>query len=136
MNDIAVNKTFQEKLEERIRTDIGELMPDEALAEIVTRAIEKSFFEERTVEDGTYTYQKRKQVPWVVQVVRELLEARVEAAVKTWVSDNPDAIKKVVQERLDEGIASAFVKSINNLMQAPVMELQNSMNEIVRRLSQ
>ena len=43
-NQLAPAKTFQERIADRIRESIGDLITDEDLAEMVTRGIDDVFF--------------------------------------------------------------------------------------------
>ena len=135
MDDTAAQLTpqqaFQEKLEARIRKDIGDLMPDDALMGILDRATEKAFFEERTVKEG---YHERKVESWSVTILRELLEERMKVALEKWILANDEKFKEMVAKRLDEGIASAFVKSFDRLMQNTAMSYQQDVSAMIEQL--
>ncbi len=54
MNDIAEQKSFEQRMISRIREDIGKLMTDDELSKIVERATEEIFFKETIIEDGSW----------------------------------------------------------------------------------
>ena len=131
---LTPQQSFEQKLSDRIREDIGELMPAEALAEIVSKAIEKSFFEERKVSDRGYYDNGRKEVPWIVALVKKEMDARVQVAVKEWVASNGDKIEKTIKDRFDEGMATAVVRTIDNIFQPSMQNLQSQMSDVINSL--
>ena len=54
MSDIEKTKSFQERMKDRIKKDIGELMTDDELSAIVERAVNEIFFKPRIVKDGCH----------------------------------------------------------------------------------
>ena len=131
---LTPQQSFQQKLMDRIRDDIGELMPDEALSEIVGKAIEKSFFEERETKDGYYGHH-RTEIPWLVKLTRDELNLRVHAAVTKWFGENDEKVRAMVQERFDEGIVACSVRAINGMFQGPMMNLQAKIDDRLQKLS-
>ena len=134
MTELTPQKSFQQKLEERIRKDIGELMPDEALAEIVNKAVEKAFFEDR-VSTGRYGETNRKP-PWMVDAITELMEQQVRQAVEKWVADNNERLIQVVRERLDKGIVSAVINALDSIFSGFSFDMQNRFEQVVNQIKQ
>ena len=134
-NELTPQQTFQQKLEERIRKDIGELMPDEALSKIVASAIEKAFFEERVIE-GRYFSDRQIEVPWIVKIMRELLDARVNEAVKKWMFENDEKVRDMIAERFDVGIAKASISAIDSLFREEFDELRYKFEGKIAELQQ
>ena len=132
--ELTPQQTFEQKLEERIRQDIGELMPDEALAEVVQRAIEKSFFEEREVDDGHYRH--KTVIPWLVRLANNQLKARVDQQVEKWFVDNEEKVMGFVRQRLDAGICHAVVNAIDSEMSGPLYDLQQKFQDFIDRIKQ
>ena len=121
--ELTPQQSFQSKMEERIRKDIGELMPDDALADIVSKAVEKAFFEERLVSGGIYN-RDTTEPPWMVSIVKELVETRVESAVKHWIMENEKQVKQMIDTKIDAGIASAAVRAFDSIFQSDLYNLQ------------
>lgn len=133
---MTTNLTPQQKFEERIKAklvdDIGELLPDEVLSGMVESAMKEAFFKPRkirversygggsTVEDGE---------PWLIEVIRELVDAQVKEQAEKFLAANADHMK----ERLDEIIKNGLLKSMIEHMD---MRLGSTMNDVVTQVIQ
>jgi hypothetical protein len=132
---LSPQESFQKKLTDRIRKDIGELMPDEAITEAIQRAMEDAFFKPRKVHNGrTYGQQYDEHPPWIVDLVKELLEPKVKEAVEEWIGANPEEVKKIVAARLDEGLGSAMIKAVDSLFQNQLFALQSGVEQRIQEL--
>ena len=58
MNDLTTTKSFEERMKDRIREDIGKLMTDDELSKLVRRATNDIFFKGREVKDGYHTIEE------------------------------------------------------------------------------
>lgn len=94
MNDIATTKDFQERMFDRIRSQIGELMTDDDLKRIVEAAMEKAFFERQAMPSqySGVTYDDAV----FVKLTRELLKPQVTTAVHRWMSENAERVQELV----------------------------------------
>lgn len=121
MSELALNKEFEEKLYERLRTDIGSLMSDDQLKLIIQRAIEKSFFEPRR-EQRKYG-SDILHPPLIQEIVTEVLRDQVKEITQIYVRENADKIIPLVEAYLKDGgqqmiigaIATMFSASLDNL---------------------
>ena len=59
-NTIEVKKSFQERMADRVRESIGELMTDDELKIIIERSVNEFLFTERTDPEAS-GYNKRKK---------------------------------------------------------------------------
>ena len=124
---IEMTKSFQERVYERIRDSIGELMTDADLKVLVDAACQKAFFEERLVA-SSYGSPTRKP-SLIVEEVEKLLRPQVGDAVKQWCLNHPEDIKKIIDEAIAKGmfgmveqyftsmVANAFPGMYENLHQ-------------------
>lgn len=131
--ELTPQQSFQSKMEERIRKDIGELMPDDALADIVTKAIEKAFFQSEIIPGGPYN-RDTTEPPWMVRITKELVDTRVQSAVKHWIVLNEDKVMKMISEKFDEGIAGASVKAFDSIFQNQLYDLQQRIETSIQNL--
>ena len=106
-------KQFQEKMKERMRAAMGDLMPDEVLAGIVGRGIDEAFFKKRTVSTAQYPYTAQEHDSWIVAHISQAVEVEVRAQVKKWFVENHERVSEIVKERLQGGIAAAVVRSMD-----------------------
>lgn len=80
--ELTPQQKFEDKLRERLRADIGDLIPDEVLKELVDKTIQKGFFEQRRDGKGS----------WFEEEVRKLLQSRIQEIIQRYMKDNRDAI--------------------------------------------
>ena len=120
---IAQAKTFEERMRDRIRESIGELMSDEDLQKIVERGIDEVFFKTRYVEEGRYN--KREIPPLIHSVVKEVLNDRMKDAVETWLQTHESDVRVAVAHVVEEGAGRAMVKALNGYMADSMIRLES-----------
>lgn len=108
MNDITTNKSpmaeFQERVMEKLREDIGAMLPPEVLTEMVRRAVEEQFFKPRIVDTnpGSYSNRKVEKPSWFVQTVTEVAEPLLKQMVTEYVEKNRGVIEQGIRAFLDD----------------------------------
>ena len=126
---IAMPESFQQKMEERIRSSMGELIGTEELKAIVNRALNEVFFERRK-KPGTDSWNNETIEPMSHELVQELMLPAVKAAMGEWLEENHEVVERVIQETLEKGIAQCFVRSIESLMTPAIMRLESNVNQM------
>ena len=116
-------KTFEERMRDRIRDSIGELMSDEDLQKIVQRGIDEVFFKSHYVDDGRY--QKREIPPLIHSVVKEVLSDRMKDAVEAWLQTHEADVRDSVAHVVEEGAGKAMVKALNGYMADSMQRLES-----------
>ena len=111
MTDMATTKSFADRMKERIRESIGELITDDDLLKMVERGIDEVFFDERTVRDG---YRFRTVPPLIHSAVRESLDARMDVAVENWVRSHEDEVMHAVHQAVQQGAGEAILQAFRN----------------------
>lgn len=93
-------QTFRDRVLEKLRGDIGEMLPDEALATLVQQAVNDQFFKERKVPSSR-TYGPDETKPsWFVEEVARIGTPIIREHIAAWVSDNRETIDAAVKEFL------------------------------------
>jgi len=123
-NEIVEQKSFHERMKDRIKDSIGELMTDEELSKIVHRAMEEIFFEPVYLKDGFHT---REEPPFVHKLIKELLIDEVRQAVMKYITDNKKAVLKTIQEVISQGMGKALVEAIRFQFANDLVSLQNNL---------
>jgi hypothetical protein len=89
---------FQTKLVERLRKDIGELLPEQVLEDLIKKAVTDEFFKTRIIEEG---WNRRREEPsWFVQAVTEAAKPMLEKQVKKFVKENEEVLQKALADFL------------------------------------
>lgn len=131
---LTPQQSFQKKLEDRIRENIGELMPDEALQEIVAKAVQKAFFDPVIKTDRYGHTNSSQEPPWMVTLTREILEKQTGEAVRKWFADNPEKVEKLIEEYFATSVSKTVIRSINHVFQQDLFNmeqrLQSTLNEL------
>lgn len=127
---LATTQSFQEKMYERIRDSIGELMSEEDLKKLTAAAIERAFFEPRVTETG-YGHVTKTESRFV-EMVEKLMRSRVEQAVSAWIETHPDEIKERLDETIGRGMVGLVVAYLESKVAGPLSEfaqqLQSQLN--------
>lgn len=118
--EIATNKSFQERMFERVRSQMGDLMTDEELKKIVNQAVQKAFFEPQGAGYGS------KQ-PLFVELIHNEMRSKVASAVTLWLQDNPELVQKAIQDVINEGILRAVMQALENRMSWPAQQLAEAL---------
>jgi len=122
--EIATTQNFQERMFERIKDQMGDLLSEEDLKVILERSIEKAFFEPQTYERGYRT--EVEQSPFVKMIEREL-HSRVHTIADKWMSENKDRIEELIRDCLGKGFTKLITDYLDNKMGWHVHQLQESL---------
>lgn len=130
MTDVPAHKPdpmaeFQAQLQERVRNDIRDLLPADAVAALVQRAIDDEFFKPRQVQDGSWGSRTKEVPSFFVEEVVKAAKPIIEAAVAKFVAEHPEAIEKVIKDFLDtDKLAVATATQLTGMLGAALYDLQ------------
>lgn len=132
MNAVVTTKDFEERLFEKIRSDIGSLMTDEQLKKLVETAMERTFFQDR-VELDRYGSVNSRKPPHITELVKGLLATKVQEAVNEWLKEHPDEIRKVIEEALRGGMTDALTRAIRGLIDSTFAQMQYNLQQALEQ---
>ena len=124
--DVAKQKTYEDKLRDRIRESVGELMTDEDLKKLIERGVEGFLFEERRVSGRYNDYIP----PLMQEIVDSYLKERMEIEVKKWIKDNEDKFEKTIKEIFDRDAGRAFASAMSSVWVNPMQSLESELIRI------
>jgi CO dehydrogenase/acetyl-CoA synthase beta subunit len=134
---LTPQQKFEEKLQDRIRNDIGELVPDEVLAELIARSIDNMFFKERKINQGSGYYGRVEYVPArFEQFVQEAMEPMLRDAAEDWVTDNSDSVKDALEKILRNNADSVVLETLQRIMAQPINIAFDHYNQRLTELEQ
>jgi hypothetical protein len=128
MTELTKTDTFQQRMFERIRESMGDLLSEDDLKELLERTIEKSFFEERIVQSSSYYGNDQKKPSLFQELVTEQVQPMVEKAITVWLQVNSEQVTSTIEAVLKDGMLSALSKAIEYKMQIPVMNLRQEIS--------
>ena len=131
MSEIIKSQTFEEKLGDRIRESIGDLITDEDLSKVVAKGINQAFFEERVTLNSYGSVQNSKP-PLVAVIITDLMAEQVNKSVKEWFQNNPEEVKKLMDKVIADGMTKALLEAFDSLFYSA---LHNLRNEVVNQIN-
>ncbi len=123
---------FQERLKERVKGDIGELMPDSVIKELIEQTITKEFLEPYTTREGEGWYARPVHHPSrLMQYFKPHIETAMLRYVADWSAANPGKLEAVVKEAIGENVEEFFGKAVRAYFKNQFEQFQfNLLNQI------
>lgn len=118
---------FEEAIKNRIRADIGDLIPDEVLAGLVEKAIQSMFFTKK-VEKKQYGNDIHYP-SWFEDEIERCIRGQIQKTVEAYFEKHGDKISQAVSEELVTAVpklaADFLVSSITNKLAMVSYSLDN-----------
>jgi hypothetical protein len=124
MNAVVQAKSLQERVGERIRDQIGDLLTDDDLKKLVEGALREAFFTPYTRKNEWGNVVESK-TPLIVEIVRDLLKPQVEAAARAWMIANAADITKHIDDALGKGALAFLTGWLDNRLMNETEEFAN-----------
>lgn len=106
-------KTLEERINDKLRESLADLMTPEDLRGIVERGVENLLFKERVTQDGRGWAPTTRKPPLVEELVSNHLEKQVREAVQNWIAENPERLQEAVDNAMRRGIANAVMRTMD-----------------------
>lgn len=119
-NNIQIPLTFQDKLAQRMREQIGELLTEEDLKKLTERAVEEMFFKPRVVV-GQWN-QTSTQPPWFVAEFGKLAEPVLREEMQRWLNEHPDEVRDILRQSIEKGVAGMVMSQFNVLLSSALSQ--------------
>lgn len=129
MNDVTKPQSFEQRMFERMRENVSQLMTDEDLKKLLDSTIEKMFFTPRTVNDGRYNV--RTDPPEIFNLVKELLEPQLKKALAEHMELHQKDIKQAIDRTIAGGFTAALSRCIDAQMAPAMHTLQGQLYNII-----
>lgn len=133
--ELDVMKDFKTKLSDKIRADIGSLLPEEAISKMIEQCIQQEFFD--PIVTGNY-FNKEEKASWFVSEVKKAIKPILEQFVQTYVDTHKDEIKKAVDELVKQEnltfIASTTISK--RLAEDMYSQMYSMVDQVATRLKQ
>lgn len=126
---------FKQRVLEKLKADIGSLMPDEALAGMVQQAIKEAFFTKREVPKpgrSSYSNETVTMPSWFEAQVMEQIEPKLKAQIKEFVEAHSQSIQEAIAAQLDKNkmmilCAGVIGDAVRDGMTGAAMEFVNQL---------
>jgi len=123
MTSIVENKTFEERMKDRIKDSIGDLITDEDLTKLVNRGVEEVFFKKKTVRQN---YQDVELPSLLESIVKELLEEKIRIFAQQYVSLHEKEVLEAIDKVAKEGAGAAVLAAITSTFSSQLYQLESN----------
>jgi len=132
--DLATNETFQAGIKKRLRKDIGKLMPDSVLTEMIEKSMKEVFFTKTTSSQSqSYGSPKITTTPsWFETEVGSLLEEKMRNRVKLYMSTNSDKIDKEITQYIKNKTPEVIGACIASVIKGGAENLEITIRNIIQ----
>lgn len=130
--ELTNTKTFEQRMMDRIKKDIGKLITDKELKSIVKKGVQKAFFEGREKTEGYNTYTDEA---WVVKGLREILNKKVNEFVEQELSEKKEELLKITKEVIEKGLGMAIVNAISNMFSQNIENFKYDISNTIANMN-
>lgn len=124
---------FRQRVLEKLRADIGAMLPDEALTGLVQQAVKEQFFAERKLTDS-YGRVTDSKPSWFVEEVAKLGEPIIREHIRHWMADNHALIDEAIKKFLaDQNLMLLMVGAMQSATTSQIFEAANAFFERTKR---
>ena len=123
--ELAKEPSFEDVIIQKLRKDIGELMPEEALKKIVNIAIERMFFERKQKS----TYSSEQNPSWLEAEVSALMKVSISEQVRIYLKEHPEEVEKAIKQAIGKGVTDMLANAINGIMHQAFAPMQQQLHK-------
>lgn len=130
MSNLTVQENFQERMFNRVRESLAELLTEEEAKALVERAISDGLFKPRQEKDGSNWNAKTRELPSeFATLVTDQVKPIVEQQIKQWLSDNSDQVLSIIQGVIEKGITGVVLEVIKQETERPLWNLRAELQQ-------
>jgi hypothetical protein len=121
---------FEKKISARLSKDMADLIPDEVLSGMVSRAIEDMFFKERKLSVSNYG--EAKVAPsWFQQEVEKALRCNIAVAAGNWLENDKDRLMRVFEDASREVVPRLVLEALLGLVDTSAHNVERNIKNIL-----
>lgn len=134
---------FKQRVLEKLKADIGSLMPDEVVGGLVQQAIKESFFTRKEVPKpgrASYSTETVLAPSWFQAEIMAQIEPKLKAQIREFVEANDQIIKDTITSALEKDkllilTAAVIGDTVRTHLSGTAMEIVNQLqnSNIIRR---
>ncbi len=135
--EASTTLSFEQKIHNRIRDSIGDLMTEEDLKKLVHGTFDTVFFKQRANPKytGSYnSYEKPTIEPLSTEIIRTLLQPVFEEQVKLWIAQNKEQVLEVIGKKLEQDAGQLLLTAIAKSFEMPLLNLRTNVQSVINNL--
>ena len=130
-NQIETVKTFQEKISEKIKDSIGDLITDDDLKPLIEKSIADLLTNDRKIKNHSGSYPQYNDAPPLMQeIITPLLEVQIKEQVAKYISDNPQLLTKVIDDMVVNGFIKVMIWHLDGKISIPLEHFRQEISDI------
>jgi hypothetical protein len=137
--ELGPMEVFQERVRNKIRDDFASLIPENALDEMVKRAIDDAFFKERAVViEGRNGWSNDRKIlpPLLVEIAQNEAYKIFQSAVEKWVKENSDTVEAKLKEVFEKSAGEVLLRSFSRLFENSLHNVQSLIQNDLLKITQ
>jgi hypothetical protein len=123
---LTPQQTFEKTVTDKLRADVGGLIPDSVIAEMVTKAINNMFFTKVQTGSG---YHQRIEESWFEKEIGTIYKTQIDVQIKKYMEEHKEDVEKMILEFIKEKaplmIATYFAQVISGSANNMSYDLSN-----------
>lgn len=130
---ITSSQTFQERMYERVKESIGELLTEEEAKQLVDKAIQDALFTPKKITNyyGNIVGEENSKF---VELVKERVEPIIKNSIDNWIAEHQDEVNEIIEKVIQDGILSACFKAFEDKMRSPMYNLQGQIAQVMNKI--
>lgn len=126
MSEVAVSKTFEQKMEEKIKESIGEMMESEDLKKIIERGIELAFFKQKEIKDG---YRTLTVDSFLIECIRQNMDKLVAQEIEKRFDADKEKFQSLIEKTLEKDVFELFAKGFNQMFSHELSKFKGAIGQ-------
>jgi hypothetical protein len=130
--EVVVTKSFDERMMDMMKENVGGLFTPEDLKKIVERGIEKLFFEARLTNSS---YSRNDYKPSLSEeLVEKYMKEQVRIAISEWIQNNPEKITPIIETAINTGITKHIMNAVENFFQNTFWQFGEQLKQQIQNM--
>jgi hypothetical protein len=128
MNTAVVEtKSFEERMFDRIKENMGDLMTSEELKKILETAMERAFFQSVVIKSNSWGGGDSVKEPYIVSMVRKEMEPMVREAVRNYLKEHEAQVLKTIDETIAKGFFDLVKQHMEQAINQPMWQFKEQL---------
>lgn len=124
---LTPQQRFEEKLTDKLREDIGALLPDDVLANLVEKSMHEMFFKRGSEKEHSGWNAKTIETPsWFERQVKELLEPRINAEIEALFDEQRAAITQMAVKAITDAAPGMLAAALFGYVQTKTQDVERN----------
>lgn len=130
---VTTPQTFEDRVFQRMRENIGELMTDEEMKKLLATAVERMFFTSTRRYPNNY-HDQSMNPPEIYKLVSDLVEPMLKKALQEYLIEHSAEVQKAIEAALAGGLVAATARAIESLTSESFANLHSSLAQLTGNL--